>query len=64
MNIRVKKQLKFKNNSEKPVDALAEKHQLLTDNLESRDATHLKSSHFLFLFLNNPIIFYSAAEQI
>ena len=36
-----------KNNSERPVDALAEKHQLLTDNLESRDASASKNANIV-----------------
>ena len=31
------------NNSERPVDALAEKHPWLTDNLKSRDASASKN---------------------
>ena len=35
----------FSNNSERPVDALAEKHISLTDNLKSRDASASKNVH-------------------
>ena len=35
------------NNSERPVDALAEKHQLLTDSLESRDASASKNANIV-----------------
>ena len=34
----------FYNNSERPVDALAEKHPSLTDNLKSRDASASKKT--------------------
>ena len=40
-----------KNNSERPVDALAEKHPSLTDNLKSRDASASKTSSSRILLL-------------